>query len=206
MGLSTLYVTNFPADIHEQDLGDLFAQFGSVIALEPGMNARFGVPYALMTMQSEKAARQANHTLNGYRFDDMPLAVSYPDIDQDVITRGLSAKQRQTAEFVVLELHERYRKPVRRIHTLILVCGHSFALNMLDIAKEVEQSGGMLTVDGRRRRSMGGVFFSLVNRNISPTIYQLIHTRGGKLPDYRHEDDRMFYHLIINPHEGDVTS
>jgi hypothetical protein len=206
MSASTLYVSNFPPEIAKQELGDLFTQFGQIMTIEHGVNQKFNVPYFLVTMQTDKAARQANHALNGHRIDSLRLAISYPEIDPDAVARGLSSNQRQTAEFVVLELNEKYRKPVRRIHTLILVCGHSFTLNMLDLAKEVERNGGMMTVDGSRRRTLGGVFFSLVNRNVSPAIYQLIHTRGGKLPGYRIEDDRVFYHLIVNPHENDVVS
>ena len=205
MSMSTLYISNFPPDINEDDLRRLFAQFGQVIAMEYGVNEKFDAPFFLATVENDKAARRANHALNGHLMDNMRLAVSYPEIDPEAVARGLSARQRQTAEMVVRELDEKYRKPVRRIHTMILVCGHSFTMNMLEIAREVEASGGMWTLDGSRRRTLGGVFFILVNRNVSPAIYQLIHTRGGKLPDYRIEDDRIFYHLIVNPHETDAT-
>ena len=205
MSLNMLYVSNFPPEIDKDELRQTFAEFGQVIIMEYGVNEKFDVPYYLVTMENDKAARQANHALNGHRINNVRLAISYPEIDTDTVARGLSARQRQTAEMVVQELDEKYRKPVRRIHTLILVCGHSFTLNMLEMAKEVEANGGMMTLDGSRRRTLGGVFFILVNRNISPAIYQLIHSRGGKLPDYRIEDDRIFYHLIVNPHETDAA-
>jgi hypothetical protein len=113
----------------------------------------------------------------------------------------LSKKARGTAEEVCRMLGEKYRKPVRRIHTMVLVCGHSFVLAVLREAQAVFTGEGMLTLDGTRKREFGGVFFTLANRYMSPAMYELIHTRSGKLPGYQIEDDRAIYHLIVNPHE-----
>lgn len=206
MARETLYVTNLPEGATEEHVAELFSEFGLANSVEFGINEKFDVPYALVTMETEKAATQANHTLNGQVFEGRRLTISYPDIDEAVIERGLSSKQRKTAEMVVKELGEEWRKPVRRIHTMILVCGHSFVLNLLEEAKEIEAGEGMMTQDGSRRRTLGGVFFTLVNHRCSLPIYKLVHTRGGKLPGYQKSDDRAIYHLIKNPHPEDVEA
>jgi len=207
MAMQTLYVANIPSETDDATLQEIFSQYGEVEGIELGVNERFDAPYAIVTMNSEKAATKSLHNLNGYQLDDHYLSISYPDIDQDAVERGLSKKQRKTAEEVVKTLGEKYRKPVRRIHTMILLCGHSFVLHLVEEAKEIDAGEGMMTQDGSRRRSLGGVFFTLSNQRMSPPVYQIIHPRGGKLPDYQKEEDKMFYHLIVNPHEElDETS
>jgi hypothetical protein len=207
MAREILYVTNFPpSEGIEEVLATLFSEFGGVKNVSFGLNERFDVTYVTITMETEKAATQANHSLNGYEIEGMRLSISYPDIDEAVVERGLSAKQRQTAEAVVKELGEEWRKPVRRIHTMILLCGHSFVLSILEEARLIYEGEGILTQDGSRLRTLGGVFFTLANWRMSPEIYKVVHTRGGKLYDYQKSDDRIFYHLIVNPHPEDMEA
>lgn len=200
MTMQTLYVTNLPQQTDEETLRALFSQYGEVESVEFGTNERFDVPYALVTMSSEKATTKANHNLNGYLLDEHHLSISYPDVDEATVERGLSKKQRQTAEAVVKELGEHIRKPVRRIHTMILLCGHSFVLHLVEEAKAIDAGEGMMTQDGERRRTLGGVFFTLANGRMAPPIYQIVHNRGGKLPGHTREDDRALQHLVSNPH------
>lgn len=221
MARETLYVTNFPTEISAPEPGDeedapveppsieevlheLFGQYGEIETLEFGENERFEVPYALIRMSTEKAATKAMHSLNGHQIEGQRLAISYPEPDPDTIERGLSAKQRKTAESVVKTLGEDKRKPVRRIHTMLLLCGHSFVLNMLEEAQEIYEGDGMMTYAGDRKRSLGGTFFTLANWRMSDPIYRIVHHRGGKLPDYTKEDDKAIYHLIDNPHPEHV--
>lgn len=201
MAMQTLYVANIPQETDETTLQDIFSKYGEIEQIEFGINERFDVPYAIITMNSEKAATKSLHNLNGYQLDGNYLSISYPDIDEDAVERGLSKKQRKTAEDVVKTLGEKYRKPVRRIHTMILLCGHSFVLQLVKEAQEIDAGEGMMTKDGSRRRSLGGVFFTIANERMSPPVYQIVHPRGGKLHGYEKEDDKAFYHLIVNPHE-----
>lgn len=196
-----LYVANLAETVAEEQIQSLFEQCGGVISIEPGINEKFGTRVAIVTMESEKAANKANQQLNGYNLEGQYLSISYPDVDEAVVERGLSNKQRKTAVSVVKELGEEWRKPVRRIHTMILLCGHSFVLHLVEEAKEIDAGEGMMTYDGSRRRSVGGVFFTLANRRMAPPIYQIIHLRGGKLHDYKPADDALINHLVRNPKE-----
>ncbi|MEQ8673512.1 MAG: hypothetical protein RLP44_05960 [Aggregatilineales bacterium] len=201
MAREILYVSNFAEHVTEDHLRELFGQFGDVDHIEIGDSLRFDVRNALVTMSAEKSATKAMHTLNGTTFEDRYIYISYPTPDPKYYEMGLSAKARQNAEAVCNTLDEHYRKQVRRIHTMMLVCGYSFVEAVLKEAKEIYEGDGMLTLDGSRKRTLGGVFFQLANRYYSPTLYSLIYSRGGKLPGYKKEDDRAFYHLILNPHE-----
>ncbi|PJF20988.1 MAG: hypothetical protein CUN56_13385 [Phototrophicales bacterium] len=200
----TLYVANLTQNVTEDDIKALFDQFGEVESVQFGLNERFNIRYALVSMAMEKAATKANHTLNGYVLDGQYISISYPEVDMQAVERGLSKKARETAEAVVKELGEEWRKPVRRIHSMVLLCGHSFVLHLLKEAHEIYEGEGMMTQDGSRKRSLGGVFFTLANHRMSPELYYLIHIRGGKLPGYKKEDDRAIYHLIRNPHKFDL--
>jgi RNA recognition motif-containing protein len=204
MARETLYVANIHDDIGADDIEALFAEFGPVTSVELTRNEKFDVPVALVTMETEKAATRANQSLNGHDINGKRLAVSYPEPLNDVIERGLSKKARKTAEAVCKELGEDIRKPVRRIHTMVLLLGHSFVTALVEEAKDVYAGEGMLTSDGSRKRSLGGVFFRLSLPRMSVPMYRIIHNRGGKLYTYDKLDDRAIYHLITNPHEFDL--
>ena len=200
----TLYVANLTEETTEEQLRALFSEFGGIESVELGVSERFGIGYALVVMEAEKSATKANHTLNGHVLNGQYISISYPDVDMEAVERGLSKKARETAEAIVKELGEAWRKPVRRIHSMVLLCGHSFVQHLVKEAHEVFASEGLMTQDGSRKRSLGGVFFTLANHRMSPELYYLIHVRGGKLPGYQKEDDRAIYHLIRNPHKSDV--
>lgn len=198
---NTLYVANLPESATEDLLREIFQEYGDVQSIELGTNERFGTRAALVTFPAEKAATRANHGLNGYLLDRNHLSISYPDVREEDYARGLSAKQRETAEAVAKELGEEWRKPVRRIHTMILLCGHSFVLHLVNEAKEIYNGDGMLTYDGSRKRNLGGVFFTLANHRMADPVYRIVHLRGGKLPNYQPQDDAPINHLVLNPKE-----
>ncbi len=204
MASNVLYVANFPDDYTEENLRELFSPYGEITTIEVGKNPKFDINVALVEMRVEKHATQAMHKLNGTTINGQYLYISYPAPDPKLYTQGLSSKARKTAESIVKALGEEYRKPVRRIHVMVLLCGFSFVQAVLKEAQEIYAGEGMKTFDGSRKRSLGGVFFTLANRYYSPTMMQLIHWGDAKLPGYQKSDDRIFYHLIVNPHKDDV--
>jgi hypothetical protein len=50
------------------------------------------------------------------------------------------------------------------IHRVVTTLGQETALALMKQAQEIEANGGMLTVDGSRRRTPGGVFFQIVRQ------------------------------------------
>lgn len=196
-----LYVANIADNVSDEMLKGCLEPYGEVVSIEFGVNELYGTRIATVQMALEKSANKANQQLNGYSLEGNYLSISYPDVEIDTIERGLSSKQRQTAVSVVQELGEEWRKPVRRIHSMILLCGHSFALHLVKEAREIEAGEGMMTYDGSRKRTLGGIFFTLANQRMAPPIYHIVHTRGGKLPGYMPQDDALINHLVRNPKE-----
>jgi hypothetical protein len=176
---NVLYVANLPAGVTEAQLRELFSPHGDVVSVELGKDESSQEPYGLVQMAAEKAATQANHALNGYQLADRRLAVSYPEVDT---TRPLTTKLQKAAGDITTDLGETEKIPVREIKALVLLCGTSFAEALLAETVEIEAAGGLMTADGTRRRTKGGVFFLLARRRLSPQVRHLIFDQHGKMP------------------------
>ena len=184
MNRSTLYVANLPPDIDEPTLGELFAQFGEVLAIEGGMIEKLDAPYALVEMGAEKIATKALNALNGYDLGGYRLAVSYPEPD---LTREMTSKQRKAAAEIAADLQEVDSKPVRQIEAMVLLCGASFARVIADEAREVFATQGLNKEDGAQR-SLGGVFFYLARFRMTQPLRSIVYHRKGKLPHYSEQE------------------
>jgi hypothetical protein len=64
------------------------------------------------------------------------------------------------------ELGETERKVMAMLHRIHRAMGGEWMWQLVDDAKEVEASGGMLVQDGSGRRTLGGIFFKLVRERI----------------------------------------
>lgn len=76
------------------------------------------------------------------------------DMSVDMETSELTKK---IAEF----LHEPKEELIERIVTHV---GKDFAIRLVQATKDVEESGGMYTLDGSRRRTPGGVYLTLLKQ------------------------------------------
>jgi RNA recognition motif-containing protein len=174
---SVLYITNFPVEITEDQLRSLLEEFGEVTSLHIAVEERTRMYYALVEMASEKVATKAHRSLNGYKLDDHYLSVSYPDVDP----RELTAKQRKAIEDILAQLEETDDVPLRQIDAMARLCGLPFVEALVNEALEVEAGEGIMTSDGTRRRSKGGVFFYLARYRMSPDVRKIVFNRKGKL-------------------------
>lgn len=82
----------------------------------------------------------------------------------------LTKEQRQLAVNIGEKLGENEKKPLRQIQRLIELAGEEIVLKLLDDTLEIETQGGMLTLDGTRRRTLGGVFFHLARQSLPQEI------------------------------------
>ncbi|MBN1203194.1 MAG: hypothetical protein JXJ20_15195 [Anaerolineae bacterium] len=175
-----LFVSNLPPDTPEDWLHDLFGQYGAVVSLTIDTEERTEQTYALVEMESEKAATKANRSLNGYTLGDYRLAISYPEPD---FSRELTNRQRKTVQAIIDELEETDEVPLRQIEAIVLLCGGSFAEAILEEAQAIHAAGTMMTNDGTRQRTKGGIFFYLARYRMAQPVRRIVYSRKGKLPE-----------------------
>lgn len=176
---NTLYVANFAPETGEDDLRALFEEHGAVESLSLEIEERSQEPVALITLESEKRATRAMNELNGQMLNGRRLAITPAEPD---LSKDLTAKQRKIAEQIIAALGEEEKVPVRQIHAIVRFCSPQFAQAILEETEAVEAGDGIMTSDGTRRRTKGGVFFYLCRYRMSPAIRRIVYNRKGKVP------------------------
>lgn len=78
------------------------------------------------------------------------------------------------------QLGEKEFGPRRLVQSIVEVCGAEFAQQMLQEAQEIEAQGGMLLLDGTRRRTTGGVFFYLARGRMSAEARKAVFPTRAK--------------------------
>jgi len=77
------------------------------------------------------------------------------------------SNQRQSAQEIAQALGETAPAPMRQIAQLLQVLGADLTRALLQEALQVETAGGLLTEDGSRRRTPGGIFFKLARGRLT---------------------------------------
>ena len=70
-------------------------------------------------------------------------------------------------------LSEREPEPLTQLQAVVEILGVEKATALCEKAVELEQQGGMLTQDGTRRKTVGGVFFYLVRGSGNKKVQKL---------------------------------
>ena len=174
-----LYITNLSDAVTEDVLADLFAEYGEIVAVQIDVEARTQMRFALVEMASEKVATKAHRSLNGYLLDEYALSISYPDVHP----RELTAKQRKALDNIIERLEETEDVPVRQLTALARLCGLPFVEALTEEALAVEAGPGIMTSDGTRARTKGGVFFYLARYRIAPDVRRVVYNRKGKISE-----------------------
>lgn len=78
------------------------------------------------------------------------------------------------------QLGEKQRGPRNLVFAVVKSCGTEFAQQLLHDALEIEQLGGMLTTEGDRRRTVGGVFFYLARGRMTKELRDQIFPHRAK--------------------------
>ncbi len=174
-----LYVTNLADSAEQEALWTLFSQHGDVLGIEQGIDQRTQRRFAIVEFAAEKQATKANNSLNGHLLEGRRLAISTPELD---LNREMTSKQRKAAEAIAEALGEKDEVPVREIHAIVQLCGTAFAAAIVEEAKQVFAEEGIPTSDGKRKRTLGGVFFYLARYRMAQPAYKIVFNRKGKMP------------------------
>lgn len=180
---NTLYVANLAPDTGEDDLRAAFGEYGDIESLITQVDEHTQQPVALIDFATEKQTTRAMNGLNGMLLTGHRLAITplEPDLSKD-----LTSKQRKTVQEIVEALEESEKVPLRQIETMVRFGGAQFVQGILEEALEIDASDGLMTSDGARRRTKGGVFFYLARYRMSPEMRRIIFNRKGKVPGERY--------------------
>lgn len=81
---------------------------------------------------------------------------------------------------IAKRLQEKESKPIGQIRKIFEICGEEFANLMVDNAVLLYQNEGILTQQGDRKRTLGGVFFYLVRGSIPTDLSEEIFPQKSK--------------------------
>ncbi len=84
------------------------------------------------------------------------------------------AEIKKTARRIARKLNETNHHAVNQIHRLIEHAGLEFVQEHVAETLRIEAVGGMMTHDGKRRRTPGGVLFFIIRPKLKPEIRDLI--------------------------------
>ena len=81
---------------------------------------------------------------------------------------------------IAQRLGETERTPRHQIALIVELCGVEFADFMLENTRLIEENGGMMTANGKRRRSVGGTYLYLVRHSLPYDLRRAIFPPNGQ--------------------------
>lgn len=110
---------------------------------------------------------------------------------------------------IAAALGESDEKPVRQIQSLLLLCGVDLVRELVANALQIDAEGGMMTSDGQRRRTVGGIFFQLARERLLPEERELVFYAWKVSLRERREREAQFPPLVwedrVQQLEGKLT-
>src|SRR5919199_5469160 len=89
---------------------------------------------------------------------------------------------RELVRNIAQQLRETQPGAIQQIRRTVQRLGGDVALAILQETQQIEAQGGRLLPDGSRRRTPGGVFFTLIKERVSPKDRAAIFFPPGKRP------------------------
>ena len=120
--------------------------------------------------------------------------------DENVVSEEVVKK-------IATTLGETDEIPLAEIRRVIETLGEEKALSILDETSKIEAGEGMLTDDGKQRRTPGGVYFKLVKNQTTPKERGKIFGPSSRVPlkFYTWEDSEKLSSEALKSPQGEVT-
>jgi RNA recognition motif-containing protein len=183
MSTPHIFFNRFPVATTEQDIHALFSPYGEVVSIELFKGRETGETYGRgrVTMASAISAEQAIAALNEIEIEGQPVRVKPNDrVHYKPKRRQPAPSLTQQADELASQLGENDYSVRLVIKQIIYVKGLAFAQALLEETLQVEAQGGLLTTDGVRRRTPGGVYFALLKTKVSYEEFVHLAKRGKK--------------------------
>jgi len=183
-----LYVSNLPPGVDEKRLCALFEVMGSVETVQPAHFRPDQVMDAALLVMPDAAAAAAIRQMNGTDLDGYRLAVTWDEPGRPM--RANNETHALTKQ--IIEQLGEDPSAQSRIERVVRLGGLEFVRAILEETLAIEAAGGMMTADGQRRRTPGGVFFYLVRGRVSDNMrHEMFYARKEKKdPAQQQEQDK----------------
>ena len=168
-----IYICDLPVDCTDEQLDALLRPHATLTAVEwrpPGEDS--ALRRAVVTADSAAPLLAVVGQLNQQMIGEQPVVASPaapPETPAEPSKRQIAA-----AAEIAAQLGEKKAWPRMMIRQTVSVCGVRFAQAMTQRAQAIDAAGGMLVPDGSRRRTVGGIFFLLVRRYVTPDVGRYI--------------------------------
>ncbi|PJF44028.1 MAG: hypothetical protein CUN55_06070 [Phototrophicales bacterium] len=192
-----IFVRNVAPVVTTQDLAQLFSTYGKVVDIKRPFDQKRQQPqlYAFVRMGSDDEAAAAIAGLTGYAIGGMELELrkAEPQSKRKPEKREFQQKGRPKTGFkkkkktdpareaiwkrtleIAEILGEKEKRPIAQIARLIELKGFEYVDTLLENTQRLEEAGGMLTLDGTRRRTIGGIFYKLAKDRLDEETRQII--------------------------------
>jgi len=115
--------------------------------------------------------------------------------------------QEEVVQKIATTLGETSETPLAEIRRVIEVHGEEKALSILDETCKIEVGDGMLTDDGKKRRTLGGIYFKLVKNQSTPKERGKIFGPSSRIPlkYFTWEESKELSNEALKLPKGEVT-
>ena len=175
-----LYAANLAESVTHEQLRELLSTAGTVIDVQAAIHPKSQKPTggAMITLESDTPLEDVLSQFNGLEIDGKRLALS-PAVPSFPLPR-ITPEQEALAKEIAEKLEEKESAPCRQILRVVRICGMGFARTILEEALKLEEAGGLMVLDGSRRRTKGGVFFYVGRGRMTYEVQGAIFPRGKR--------------------------
>lgn len=162
-------MVGIPPHFTEQDIESLISP------LEGVLNAEWVKDHLELSMSSGDTFRQAFEVLDRVQIEDHELQLY---VHKRAKLMRLSQEGSALLDRLCTTLQETEVLVQKQIGRVIRYGGESFAEVVLEETLAIEEQGGMMTMDQSRRRTPGGVFFTLVRDKLPKRLHRHVFSQN----------------------------
>jgi hypothetical protein len=175
-----LFVAPIPKDFPTEELLALFEAVGEVQRFHRPKQGDNQAGYVFVTMATDELNQAAIERLNDYPMGEnlKNLTVKIAEKRLNYSTRldaTTKAEYKQVALEIAAQLNETEEVPVKTIKRLVYQCGPEQAREWLRQAFEIEANGGIMLENLGRKRTIGGIFFYISKRAMTPEVRAAVY-------------------------------
>lgn len=185
-----VFVSNLPLTTDERDVQTLFSHAGEVVSVKLVRDQKTGEAkgFGFVHMVNDEAATEAIQQFNGFEYEGHRILVRESRPQRSKKER--MEARRQFAEELAEKLNESNPKARFQLRRIVETQGRTFSQKLYDETMRIEEEGGLMTLDGTRRRTIGGVYLYLAWQHVAPEFRDKIFPDRARLKKRAEQKER----------------